>query len=66
MDTERGDTIYVEAMIDQTVELRGVFRFLSETVGVAILTTDEARVLANALLAATVEAEAYGRQQATR
>jgi urease beta subunit len=56
MDLESGNTIYVEATIHRSVAL--VVLTGKQDVP-SMLTTEEARTLANALLAAVVEAEAY-------
>jgi hypothetical protein len=48
------DTIYVEAASNRTVLLRSVYKNDS---GESVLTTEEARILANVLLAAVVESE---------
>jgi hypothetical protein len=54
MDLESGDTIYIEATIRKTVELRGLDGTYNSRY---ILTPAEARVMANALLGAANEAE---------
>lgn len=56
MDLANGDTIYVAATVNRTVQLD--VDFDDELVG-SVLTTEEARILANTLLAAVVEAESY-------
>ena len=57
MDLESGATIYVEARIDRLINLT-THENGGGDITVAVLTTEEARTLANALLAAVVEAEA--------
>lgn len=59
MDLTSGDTVYIEATTDRRVQLR----MERPPTGLRLttrLTTEEARTLANALLAAVVEAEAHG------
>jgi hypothetical protein len=53
MDLESGDTIYVEATVHNTVDLR------TDERGITMLTIEEARTLAGALLMAANEAEKY-------
>jgi hypothetical protein len=59
MDLESGDTVYIEAESG----VRVLFRLERPPIKLMLttrLTTEEARTLANALLAAIVEAEAHG------
>ena len=57
MDLESGDTLYVEATTERSVRFT---RYTNLTQSFTTrLTTEEARTLANALLAAVVEAEAH-------
>lgn len=60
MDLANGDTVYVEAITDRHVRLTLCKQDRSLALSTR-LTSDEARVMANALLAAVVEAEAHGR-----
>jgi hypothetical protein len=58
MDLESGDTVYIEAESGVRVLLR-LERPPIKLMLTTRLTTEEARTLANALLAAIIEAEAH-------
>lgn len=62
MDLESGATIYVEARTDRKINMEV---HIDGGIMGPILTTEEARTVANALLAAVVEAEEYALASST-